>query len=63
MLDLQNTYMNLAHTNAYVIEKASQEINKNRANNLCAIKLFLELVQQKYVNQWVISLQLHEKIP
>ena len=39
--------MNLAHTNAYVFEKASQELNKNRTNNLCEIRLFLELVQQK----------------
>ena len=47
ILNLQSTYMNRAHTNAYVMQKANQEINRNRKNNLREIKLFSELVQQK----------------
>ena len=47
ILNLQSTYMNRAHNNAYVMQKANQEINRNRTNNLREIKLFSELVQQK----------------
>ena len=50
ILSLQSTYMNRAHTNAAVMQKANQETNRNRRNNSREIKLFSELVQQKNVN-------------
>ena len=46
-LNLQSTYLNRAHTNAYVIQKASLEINKTRRSGNREIKLFSELVLER----------------